>query len=79
MTKTAIERAIAVAGGLTALGESVGVTAQAVWRWKVRGVIPVDRVIAVEMATGIPREKLRPDTFGAPRPRPRMRTANAAA
>lgn len=70
---TPIDDAIKVAGGLTRLAEGVGVTTQAVWKWKRAGEVPLDRVIAIEKLTGIPREILRPDVFGAPRPRPRLR------
>lgn len=77
-TKSPIEQAIEIAGGLAALGARVGVTPQAVWKWRQAGTVPLDRVIAVEKATGIPRELLAPDTFGAPRPRPPM-AADAAA
>jgi DNA-binding transcriptional regulator YdaS (Cro superfamily) len=64
--------AIATAGGLERLGLAIGITAQAVWKWN---RVPANRVIAVERATGIPRERLRPDIFGAPRPHPRSRRA----
>lgn len=73
----AIDDAIKVAGGLSRLAEGVGVTTQAVWKWKRAGEVPLDRVIAIEKFTGVPREQLRPDVFGAPRPRPRSRRPKA--
>jgi len=75
---TIVSEAVRIAGGLGRLGDQVGVSAQAVYRWRREGQIPVDRVLDVERATGIPREKLRPDVFGAPRPRPRARSELAA-
>lgn len=76
-----VKEAVAAAGTLEKLGDACGVTKQAVWYWLQSGVIPVAKVLAVEAATGIPREKLRPDIFGAPRPRPRRqgRLSSAAA
>lgn len=59
-----VELAIAKAGGLRALGRALGIKFQSIQNWR---QIPAERVIAVERATGIPREKLRPDIFGAPR------------
>lgn len=54
-----------------------GVTPQAVWRWR---RVPAEHALAIEKLTGIPRERLRPDIFGAPRTRPRRRpTIEAAA
>lgn len=51
---------------LSELARAVGVRPQSLCKW-VR--IPPGRVSAVEAATGIPREYLRPDIFGAPRPK----------
>lgn len=57
-------RAIAVLG-LGPLSRRLGISKQAVYLWKWKGV-PAERVLAVEAATGIPREELRPDIFGPP-------------
>lgn len=54
------ERAKQVAGGTTALACELGISKQAVSMWK---KIPAERVIAIEAATGIPREELRPDLY----------------
>ena len=56
------------AGGLSAteLARRIGITPEAVCQWK--GRVPVNRVIAVEAATGVLREHLRPDVFAVPRP-----------
>lgn len=60
-----VAEAIRRAGGLKELGDAVGgITPQAVWRWR---RIPAERVLAVEEATGLPRELLRPDIYGPPR------------
>lgn len=45
------------------LADKVGVTQGAISQWLKRGV-PPRRVKAVEKATGIPRERLRPDIYG---------------
>jgi DNA-binding transcriptional regulator YdaS (Cro superfamily) len=56
-----IERAIKAAGGRPGkLAAKIGVTRQAIEAWR---KVPVDRLEAVEAATGIPREELRPDIF----------------
>jgi DNA-binding transcriptional regulator YdaS (Cro superfamily) len=51
---------VAQAGGLHALGRMLGIRYQSVQSWK---RIPADRVLAIELATGIPREQLRPDLY----------------
>lgn len=79
-----IKEAIALAGSLSKLAAVCvsartpnGITPQAVWKWK---RIPAEHVLAIESLTGIRRERLRSDIFGAPRKRPRRsRTAISAA
>jgi DNA-binding transcriptional regulator YdaS (Cro superfamily) len=53
---TACERA----GGMRALARAIGIHYQNIQGWK---RIPAERMIAIETATGIPREQLRPDLF----------------
>jgi DNA-binding transcriptional regulator YdaS (Cro superfamily) len=53
-------RAIKAAGGIARLAEAIGTTKQAVHQWY---MIPLNRVWAVEKATGIPHAELRPDYF----------------
>lgn len=55
-----IERAKRIAGGTTALANKLGISKQAVSMWE---KIPAERVIAIEAATGISREELRPDLY----------------
>ncbi len=58
---SALQRAILIAGNSTKLGKKVGVSRQAVEQWK---VVPPERVLAVEKATGVSRYDLRPDIYG---------------
>lgn len=46
------------------LAVALGVDKSLVTRWA-QGRVPAERVADVERVTGIPREKLRPDIFGA--------------
>jgi DNA-binding transcriptional regulator YdaS (Cro superfamily) len=57
---------VAKAGGLHALGRALGIRYQSVQSWR---KIPAERVLAIELATGIPREQLRPDLYTSPLPR----------
>lgn len=71
-----IVEALRKVGTLAKLAEACGITVQAVSLW-VR--VPAAQVLNVERATGIPRERLRPDLYDAPRPRGRRRSASHAA
>ena len=62
--KTPIERAIDVCGNQQALAAMIGRSQQLVSYWKSKGIIPAEVVPAIEAATGIPRQELRPDVFG---------------
>jgi DNA-binding transcriptional regulator YdaS (Cro superfamily) len=57
----ATQIAIRNAGGPTALARLLGVTPQAVGQWK---LVPPDKVLQVEQASGVSRHELRPDVFG---------------
>ena len=57
----ALNDAILVAGGITALALKLKLTKQAVSAWK---RVPPTRVLAVEKATGVSRYQLRPDIYG---------------
>ena len=56
----ALHRAVEAAGGFTALGRLLGITGEAIMQWK---RVPPTRVLAVEAATGVPKELLRPDLY----------------
>ena len=62
--------ALVIAGGYRSLARKIGVSHQAVNKWT---RIPPIRVLAVESATGIPREVLRPDVY--PKEKKNRRTA----
>lgn len=60
----ALEKAIEVAGGLSALADLIHTKPQVVLHWRKRG-IPAKRVIAIEQATAgrVSRHELRPDLY----------------
>lgn len=62
MTETPIDKAIRLAGGVTALGERMGLSPQVVSNWRARGV-PAERCPALEHITAgaVRCEDLRPD------------------
>lgn len=57
----ALERAVKQAGGVSKLALSIGVRQSAVSNWKAREEVPLDQCAAIEAATGIRCEELRPD------------------
>lgn len=65
--QAALQKAIKLAGGQSALGRLLKIHRQAVAQWE---KAPVERVLAIEHATGaqITRHDLRPDIY--PRERP---------
>ena len=63
---SALERAIAAAGGQSALARLIGKSQGHVWHWlKVGKRVPAEAVLAIEGATGVPRHELRPDVYPA--------------
>lgn len=50
----------AVGGSMTRLAELLDITPQAIAQWD---TVPINRVVDIERATGIPRERLRPDMY----------------
>jgi DNA-binding transcriptional regulator YdaS (Cro superfamily) len=67
-----LDLAISVAGSMTALAEQLGITPQAVARWR---NVPAGRCLEVERLTGISRHHLRPDIYG---PEPKRRPLRRA-
>lgn len=61
----ALERAISIAGGQTALADRIGGIKQGhVWHWLHKSKrVSAEHVIAVEAATGVSRHNLRPDIY----------------
>lgn len=65
MTTTARDPGLAAAlaavnDNMSELARRIGVSPQAIQQWE---RVPLERVPAVEEATGIPRETLRPDHY----------------
>lgn len=60
MIDPVVKEAIVAAGGPTALARRLGIKMPSLYSW-VR--IPAERVLAVEIASGISRERLRPDLY----------------
>jgi DNA-binding transcriptional regulator YdaS (Cro superfamily) len=58
----ALERAIEMVGGTSALGRYLGISQSAVWQWR---RCPAERVLAIVQATGckITCHELRPDIY----------------
>lgn len=64
MSTTALERAVALAGGQSALARICGVSQPSVWAWlKNDKPLPAEHVLKVEAATGVSRSDLRPDLY----------------
>jgi TorA maturation chaperone TorD len=60
MRDMGLEKAIAAAGGVSALAKKIGISQASVSNW---AHIPAERVLAVEAVTGVSRTMLRPDLF----------------
>lgn len=56
----ALQKAIDATGSGKALAYRIGVTPQALSQWR---RVPARRVLAVERASGVPRQALRPDLY----------------
>src|SRR5437016_6818452 len=63
MRDAGLDRAIDAAGGVAQLARKIGIAQPSVSNWN---RVPVGRVIAVETATGVPRQQLRPDLYSEP-------------
>jgi TorA maturation chaperone TorD len=62
MRDSGLDEAIRVVGGVSELARKLGISQPSVSGWT---RVPIERVIAVEEATGIDRATLRPDLYGA--------------
>ncbi len=60
MRDAGLSEAIRAAGGVAALARKLGIAQPSVYNW---ARIPADRLLAVEEATEVARETLRPDLF----------------
>lgn len=67
MEKTALERAIEIAGSQSALARQINTSQQNVWAWlkKADGKVPAEYVLPIEKATcgEVGRHELRPDIY----------------
>jgi DNA-binding transcriptional regulator YdaS (Cro superfamily) len=61
MRRMTIQAAIDRAGGQTALALAIKTRQQQVWKWAKGRPIDPEKAPAIERATGIPCEQLRPD------------------
>lgn len=58
--KTALKKAIKIAGGQSALARKLGISQQSIQQWV---FVPLKRVKQVSEITGVPREELAPELF----------------
>jgi TorA maturation chaperone TorD len=69
MDHSALERAVEIAGGQSALARKLGLKQANVWHWLNRAEhVPAEQAVAIEAATGgaVTRAELRPDLFAEP-------------
>ncbi|HXJ38441.1 MAG TPA: Cro/CI family transcriptional regulator, partial [Bryobacteraceae bacterium] len=57
-----IERVAKIVGGQRALAEAMGISPQAVNKWK-SSRVPAERVLDFERVTGLSRHQIRPDIY----------------
>ena len=57
-TDTGIADAIAAVGSQEQLAAAIGTSQQNVSFWKRQGFVPVEHIVAVEQASGVPRARL---------------------
>lgn len=57
-TARGIDKAVAAAGSQAKLGALLGVTQQAVYKWVIRGYVPLDRATEIHFQLGIDRAEL---------------------
>lgn len=63
--ETAIHKAVALAGGQSAMARQLGLKPQAVQKWCKTGKVPAERVLDVEriVKAKVTRRDLRPDLY----------------
>lgn len=63
-----LQRAIDVAGSTKKFAQKLGISEQAVGRWKnkYKGTVPATRVLEVFQVTGVTPHELRPDLYPNP-------------
>lgn len=61
-----LQQAISIIGSTKKLAEKLGITEQAVGRWKSKGAVPAARVLEIFHATGVTPHELRPDLYPNP-------------
>ena len=64
MRDQGLDHAIRAVGGVSELARRIGISQPSISNWN---RIPAERVTAIEAATGIAREILRPDLYGEPK------------
>lgn len=55
---SALNTAIARAGGIVRFREAMGLTHQAVYLWKRRGHVPPDKAVQIEQLYSVPRQDM---------------------
>lgn len=65
-TENGLAKAIAIAGGASAVARHFGISPQAVYKWLYKGVLPVKRARGLEQLSlgRITRQDLCPDIYG---------------
>ena len=64
LLKKGVKAAIDASGGnMSNLARKLKIAPQSIREWVLRGKIPSERVLLVERATGVPKERLRPDIY----------------
>jgi DNA-binding transcriptional regulator YdaS (Cro superfamily) len=63
VTDTALAQAVRAAGSQSAFGRLVGKRQSTVREWLMTDRLPAEHVLAIEAATGVPKEQLRPDIY----------------
>ncbi len=62
--QAALRAAVDAVGSQAALARLLGLSQPSVWKWiKKDSPLPAEYVLTVELATGIPKEHLRPDIY----------------